>query len=262
MTTRIGLVGGSGALGGALSEALLRHKPFADLELWISNRSGAAPELASHENVHVTSDNQQLVAACDIVILSVPPAQFKTLEIDASGKLVMSVMAGITISDMEKATGATRIVRAMSSPAAAKGLAYSPWVANAAVTPEDRAVVHKIFSAAGKTDELDDEAHLNHFTAMTGPVPGFVAYYAQCMVDHAVQQGIAPDIADRAVRQLFLASGRMLAEEVATPAEQVQAMVDYAGTTAAGLTNMIESDLSEAISDGLLAAAEKAKKMS
>ncbi|MCF4099572.1 pyrroline-5-carboxylate reductase family protein [Maritalea mediterranea] len=261
MTTTIGLIGGSGALGGALATALLQQEPFADLDLWISNRSGAAPEFASHDNVYVTSDNQKLVTACDIVFLSVPPAQFKKLKIDARDRLVISVMAGITIEDIAEATGASRIVRAMSSPAAAKGLAYSPWVATAKVTSKDREAVRKIFSAAGITDELEEESHLNHFTAMTGPVPGFVAYFAQCMVDHAVKQGIAPEIAERAVRQLFLASGQFLADETATPAEQVQAMVDYAGTTAAGLTNMIESDLSDAISEGLLAAARKAEQM-
>jgi pyrroline-5-carboxylate reductase len=261
MTTSIGIIGGSGMLGGAMSSALLSQPIFEDLQFWISNRSGKAPEFESRQNVHVTSDNQQLVDACDIVILCVPPAHFADLQIDVGKCLVISVMAGVTVRDLQQATGSSRIVRAMSSPAAALSLAYSPWFASADVSAADKEMVTKIFSALGTTDELTAEAHLNHFTAMTGPVPGFVAYFAQCMVDHAVKQGIAPEIADRAVRQLFLASGRMLAEDEATPAEQVQAMVDYAGTTAAGLTNMIDSDLSDAISAGLMAAARKAEEM-
>lgn len=261
MKTKIGIIGGSGMLGGAISSALLENPPFDALDLWMSNRSGKAPEFAAHENVHITCDNQHLVEACDIVILSVPPAHFADLKIDATDRLVVSVMAGITMNALKDETRAKRVVRAMSSPAAALKLAYSPWVASADVSERDRDVINKMFGAIGATDELADEAHLNHFTAMTGPVPGFVAYYAQCMVDHAIAQGIAPGIADRAVRQLFLASGRMLAEGQATPAEQVREMVDYAGTTAAGLNAMIESDLSDAISDGLLAAARKAEEM-
>jgi pyrroline-5-carboxylate reductase len=38
-------------------------------------------------------------------------------------------------------------------------------------------------------------------------------------------------------------------------------MIDYAGTTAAGLVAMKTSTLSKSISDGLLAAAEKARTM-
>jgi len=261
MRVSIVIIGGSGMLGGAMSSALLNQSPFDELTLWIANRSGQAPAFASHKNVRITKDSQQLVDACDIVILCVPPAHFDDLQINAPNCLVISVMAGITLEELQQATKSMRVVRAMSSPAAALGLAYSPWFASEDVSDKDKHIIAEIFGALGTTDELADEAHLNHFTAMTGPVPGFVAYFAQCMVEHAVKQGIAPEIADRAVRQLFLASGRMLAEDSATPAEQVQAMVDYAGTTAAGLTTMIDSDLSDAISEGLMAAARKAEEM-
>ena len=94
---------------------------------------------------------------------------------------------------------------------------------------------------------------------MTGPVPGFVAYFAQCMVDHATSQGIAPDVADRAIRQLFVAAGTMLAADRPSPADHVSWMIEYAGTTAAGLIEMERSTLSKTISDGLLAAADKAR---
>ncbi len=57
-----------------------------------------------------------------------------------------------------------------------------------------------IFDACGRTDEVEQEAHIECFTAMTGPVPGFVAFYAKAMVDYATAQGIAPEIADRAVK--------------------------------------------------------------
>jgi len=50
-----------------------------------------------------------------------------------------------------------------------------------------------------------------------------------------------------------------LNDDPTTPADQVRDMVDYAGTTAAGLTNMMASPLSHAISEGLLVAAAKAR---
>jgi pyrroline-5-carboxylate reductase len=58
---------------------------------------------------------------------------------------------------------------------------------------------------------------------------------------------------------LFLASALTLNDDPTTPADQVRDMVDYAGTTAAGLTNMMASPLSHAISEGLLVAAAKAR---
>lgn len=257
----IGIIGGSGMLGSSISSALLASETFEPSNFWISNRSGKAPELGLNAEIHFTKDNQELVDACDVIILCVPPAHFADVNIRASDRLVVSVMAGVMVDEIQSKTGSLRVVRAMSSPAASLSLAYSPWVASADATARDRDIVNVIFSSCGATDEIFDEEQMDHFTAMTGPVSGFVAYFAQCMVDHAVEQGIEPDVADRAIRQLFLAGGTMLAKGNASPADHVREMIEYDGTTAAGLTAIMDSPLSKAVSDGLSAAADKAKSM-
>jgi pyrroline-5-carboxylate reductase len=96
---------------------------------------------------------------------------------------------------------------------------------------------------------------------MTGPVPGFVAYFADCMVEYAVKHCIDPAIADRAMRQLFHASGVVLAKSEATPGEHVRDMIAYAGTTAAGLESMKASPLAASIEQGLEAAYQKAQRI-
>ncbi|KGF68343.1 pyrroline-5-carboxylate reductase [Hoeflea sp. BAL378] len=258
---KIGIIGGSGMLGRAIAHALLDRMALPASDLWISNRSGGKAGFEQFPEVEVTTDNARLGEACDIVILSVPPALAPDIGMDVPAKLVISVMAGVTLDRLQAMTGSDRVVRAMSSPAAELGLAYSPWAAAPAVGPADRAVVTRIFSACGLTDEVDDEAHLDHFTAMTGPVPGFVAFYADCMIDYAVKAGIAPAVADRAIRQLFFSAGAMLAHGQASPADHVRQMIDYAGTTAAGLSAMGNSPIREAIAEGLDAAVRKARSL-
>ena len=259
LTFTIGIIGGSGSLGSAIATALLAQTVVAPADLWISNTSGTATPEQAKSGITVTNDNQALANACDVILFCAPPARFDGITADAPEKLILSVMAGANLEQLALKTRSKRIIRAMSSPAAANGSAYSPWIASPDATPADKALTTQIFEACGKTDEIFDEAQIDHFTAMTGPVPGFVAYFAQCMVDHATAQGIAPDVADRAIRQLFLASALTLNDDPTTPADQVRDMVDYAGTTAAGLTNMMASPLSHAISEGLLVAAAKAR---
>lgn len=255
----IGIVGGSGMLGRAISTALLDRKAVLETGLWISNRTGSSAGFEHFPQVNFTTDNTQLSQACDVVILSVPPASVPELSLHVPGQLVISVMAGVTIEGLRALTGSDRIVRAMSSPAAAIGLAYSPWLATPEVEARDRASVTRIFEACGTTDEINDEAQLDYFTAMTGPVPGFVAFYADCMVDYATKAGISPAIADRAIRQLFFSAGAMMAHGKAAPSDHVQEMIDYAGTTAAGLIAMQKSPIADAIAEGLDAAVEKAR---
>lgn len=251
LTTSIGIVGGSGMLGSAILAALLDRGGYQGGDVWVSNSRGIPSATEVQLGVHVTDNTQALADACDIIILCVPPDRFFDLTLVAKDKLIMSVMAGVTIETLAQRTGADRVIRAMSSPAASIGLAYSPWMSSENVTSHDRKTAQKIFESCGKTDEVFDEDHLDHFTAMTGPVPGFVGYIAQVMVDHAVDQGIAPDVADRAIRQLFLGSATLMAESSLSPAQHVQAMIDYDGTTAAGLKFMMHSPLSEILANGL-----------
>ncbi len=255
----IGIVGGSGALGGAIAHALLRGRFIAPGRLWISNRSGKAAGFEEWPGIRFTARNQELVDACEIVLLSVPPHLASSVGINAENRLIVSVMAGVSIARIGQQTGAQRIVRAMSSPAAKTGLAYSPWCANAGVRDEDREWIQGLFNACGLSDEVPNEEQIDLFTALTGPVPGFVAYFADCMVEYAIKRGIDPAVADRALRQLFHASGVALAQTEASPGEHVREMIAYAGTTAAGLEAMKASPLAASIEQGLDAAFQKAR---
>lgn len=256
---KLGVIGGTGQLGRAIVSALVGSGTVEPRSLWISNRSGAADLPVAWAGANQTVDNRELVERCDVVLLSVPPAAFPAIGINAADKLVVSVMAGVTIERIADQTGARRIVRAMSSPAAEYRAAYSPWLAAPGVTDRDREIVSALFGACGTTDEIEHEDHLNLFTAITGPVPGFVALFAATMIDYTVERGVAPEVADRAIRQLFAASGRMLAHETESARAQVDAMVRYAGTTAAGLEAMLCSPLADQIKVGLDAARDRAR---
>lgn len=259
MAHSIGIVGGTGQLGSAIAQGLLRSQFITPERLWISSRSGNTSAFEDGLGIRFTTRNQDLVDACRIVIVSVPPHLASAVAINAEDRLVISVMAGISIEQIQQQTHAKRIVRAMSNPAAEIGLAYSPWCASTNVTDEDREWTRRLFEACGLTDEVPDEEQIDHFTAMTGPVPGFVAYYADCMVEYAMKHGIDPAIADRAVRQLFHASGVVLAGSQTSPGEHVRNMIAYAGTTAAGLKAMKASTLAVSIEQGLEAAYQKAQ---
>lgn len=252
----IGIIG-SGMLGAAIAAALWRAEPQA---LLVSNRSGKAPDIPGFPAQNVLTDPQALADRCEVVILCVPPAAARSLSIDAADKLVISVMAGVPLAELSRISSSPRVIRAMSSPAAAGALAYSPWFASDAITEQDRARTRALFKACGQTDEIHDEAQIDLFTAMTGPVPGFVAACAAAMARHAEAEGVPPDVADRAVRQLFRAAGEMMAEGP-SPQAHVQEMIDYAGTTAAGLVTLRDNGFEARLAEGLAAATKASREI-
>lgn len=255
---RIAIVG-TGMLGGAIARRLAETRGEGAEPVVVAGRGLPPGRLDGIAGVREAEGPRAAVAGAEVVILAVPPAEVARLAIDCPGALVVSVMAGVTMARLADLTGAARIARAMCNPAAVSGLAYTPWVASGFVTDEDRAVLRGLFLRLGAEDEVADEALIDLFTALTGPVPGLLAEVARGMIAHAVRRGVPPGVADRAVRQLFLASGHVLAEGRETAADHVQAMLDYAGTTAAALESLRALPLDEALGAALDAAAERAR---
>jgi len=256
----VGIIGGNGMLGSAIARGLLDSGVIQPEQLGISSRSGNLPELG-HGGVRSYADSQALADASDFILLSVPPANFADVRFEAGNSLVSSVMAGVTIQRVINQTGTDRVIRAMSSPAASLRLAFSPWCASPAATDADKSLARTVFAAVGATDEVPNEDQIDLFTAVTGPVPGFVAQFAASMVDYSAARGVDPKMAERAVRQLFHAAGVMMADGPMSPADHVKEMIDYAGTTAAGLLAMQDSDLDISIAKGLDAAYQKARRI-
>ena len=255
---KIGVIGGGGWLAQTIVKALLAKGVVSERELAISYRSKTPADFSA---ALLTRDSQQLVDACETVILSVRPADFENLRINAAGKRVISVMAGISMARIASATQALCIVRAMPNVAANIGYSYTPVVASSAATHADIAITRKIFEACGQCDEVKSEEHLDYLTGLTGSGPAYPALLAAALKADAVARGIAPDVAERAVFQLLVGSGHLMEKDPKPMAEIVREFVDYKGVIAAAITTMQENGFDQAVSRGLQAALAKVRSL-
>jgi pyrroline-5-carboxylate reductase len=255
----IGIIGGTGWLGKAIGRALLTSGFIDPAALWVSNRSGRTQGYEDWPGVRFTTNNEELVDNCAAVLMSVMPRDFGSVVADMSGCLVISVMAGTPVQVIMRQTGARRIIRALPNAAAEVRLSYTAWYATGDVKAEERELVQALFESCGQADRVPSEDQIDYFTALTGPGPGFIAFYADAMIKHALSRGVEPATAERAVRQLFHGAGVMLARSSAAPGEIVRVFIDYAGTTAEGLRTFQATALAEDIGRGLDAAYRKAR---
>lgn len=146
---RFGVIGGNGWLGSALIRAAVDAGIVDPARLTISSRSGDKGLIADID-ARWTQNNAELVERSDVVILSVRPFQFRDLDVDLPGKLVLSVMAGVGCETIAKQTNATAIVRAMPNAAAVIGQSFTPWFATNEVRPKARPWCRLSFSRAAK----------------------------------------------------------------------------------------------------------------
>ena len=258
MLGKIGIIGGMGWIGNAVLEQMLTHPLIRPENVWISNRDGRRTGLEKWQAISVTDNNETLVNHCDTIILSVRPQDFPSLKIKIKNHLVISVMAGVSVERIAEVCSAQRIVRSMPNAAVALGLSYTPWFATPEVDSETLWAVQALFETCGQADRVKSEDHLDFFTALIGSGQGWVAFFESACIQCAVHHGIHPDIAERAVRQLFLGMGTLLAHSKDSVDHVIQLLVDYAGTTAAGLTYMKNSAISQEIENAVTAAYHKA----
>lgn len=257
-SSRIGIVGGKGWIGGALARAMVGTGFLTPARLTLSCRS--APPGWLPEAVW-THDNQALADGVDVVILSIRPQDWPQIGISAAGKLVISVMAGVSLADISDRLGTARVVRALPNAAADVGKSYTPWTATAALTDADRGMVRGIFDACGTQDEVPREADIDYLTGHSGTGPAYPALLAAAMMQDAIAHGLSRDVARRAVIGLLVGTGRIFEKTGEDPADIVAAFVNYGGVTAAAIEAMQASGFQDAVRAGLTAALEKTRSM-
>lgn len=255
---RIGVIGGAGWLGGAIAAAMLDAGVVQPQNLSVSYRNTKPNRFPG---AFWTSDNQALAARSDVILLSVRPADWPHLTVDAEGKLVISVMAGIRLPALCKGHRTSHAVRALPNAAAEVRKSYTPWIATADVGEEDRAIVRAIFDACGVQDQVRTESDIDYLTGLTGSGPAFPALLAEAMMADAIAHGLDRKLAQRAVNTVFAGAGRLLEQRDACPAETVQTFLDYRGTTAAGIEAMLSAGFAASVAKGLSAALKRSIEM-
>lgn len=255
---RIGIVGGGGWLGGAIAGALLDAGLIEPHRLSLSYRKEQSQRFA---NAFWTTDNQALADRSDVIILSVRPADWKGLTVDARGKLVISVMAGIRLSTLSDRHNTGRVVRSLPNAGAEVGKSYTPWIVSNEVNDDDRTIVRAIFDACGSQDEVASETDIDYLTGLSGSGPAFPALLAAAMMHDAVAYGLPKDIARRAVTTVLAGAGRLIEHREDCPDDIVKAFLDYRGTTAAAIEGMRAAGFDASVANGLSAALKKSVSM-
>ena len=247
----IGIIGGTGWLGRSIAQAML-DKAFIKADfLMLSSRTAPCAFFAEAGfDVMQTRDNQALVEQSDVIILSVRPEHFPDVKINAEGRLVISLMAGVPLADVAAHTGSCQVVRAMPNAAAQIGKSYTPWLAMDSVGLEQKLFTQRLFETCGAADEVFTEQHLDYLTALVGTGPAYPALMARAMLDHALASGLPASIASRAVNAVVVHASQLIVDSRSLD-ELLQTLISYRGVTAAGLETMIAEGFNTTIKAGL-----------
>ena len=245
---KIGILGGTGWLGGALARNLLKagHPPG---NLLVLNRRGPVADFDAWPGVVWHADLAAMAAACEVLVLSVRPEDYRLEAPLPFAGQVISFMAGVSLEDLARDFPAARIARAMPGGGASEGTAHVPWCGAGDVA---------VLAALGQVDRVADEAALAYLSALSGSGAAYPALMAQAMYAHALAQGLPADVAWNAVRSVVCGSPSLFAGGIAQAVALLETYHGYRGITAAGLDAATAAGLGDAVAAALDAATAKA----
>ena len=255
---RLGFIG-AGNLAGSIIRGLVRTKAWAPREIIASEPNEQVREMLRNETgIDLSIENAEVTKTAQTVLIGVKPAValpvIRDLHVDLAGKLVISLAAGVRISNMEKLANA-RFMRAMTNTPAAICQAATALARGSRTTNEDLDLAREIFSAIGVVVEIKEE-QIDAVTGLSGSGPAFVYTVIEALAAGGKEMGLDTDVALTLATQTVLGAAQLATESKMSPEELRRMVVSPGGTTAAGLAVMEKLGTAK----GLIAAVEAATK--
>ncbi len=260
MNPKIAIIG-AGNMGGAVYRGLKAVMPEKDL--FLCNRS---PEkLRAFSPLHCSGDANEAIAFADIVIVAVKPQSFDELAASLTtpfkNKIVLSIMAGITIEKMQTKLGAKKVIRSLPNLGTQIKMGMTPWVASPEVSPEEKKTIKRIFASLGKELEMPEEDWIKGAGAMTASGPAYFFYLCELLAEKAKSMGFKDDDALAMAEQTFIGSAKLLEANEKSAGEWRAAVTSKKGITEAALNHLKTHHWDEIFWDAIEAARKRTEEL-
>ncbi len=179
-----------------------------------------------------------------------------------SDSLIISIMAGISISTIQKLTGCISIIRAMPNLPIALGKGLIGWSCSEQVPKKQKLLFHKICHYLGKDIYFYDESYLDIITALSGSGPMYIALFIDSLIKAGKSLGLTEDQAKIATLQTIIGSTLMLEQLSISPEQFIQKITSKGGTTEQASKIFTQYDFTNIIIKAIKAAYNKALSLS
>lgn len=235
------LIVGAGNMGMALARGIASSEFSSRCSVRVYDVK--AEKLSSNLNVagisYVTAIDEVLLPD-SAVVLCVKPQDLESVAASLAAKIpkqsmIISILAGVTIKDIETAFGFHgAVVRAMPNIAATVGAAATAMCANDRLTDAQKDITSGIFGAIGEAD-WTKETLLDAVTGLSGSGPAYLYMVIEALTDGGVKMGLPRNLAGRLATQTVLGSALLVKDTGLHPAILREQVTTPGGTTIAAI---------------------------
>lgn len=264
MTAGIGFVG-AGKMAEALIGGLVSKGVFGPDEVAACAPSEATrARVSGAYGIRVFGTAKELCSESDMVVLAVKPKQVPEVfaeGLDLSGKVLVSIVAGLTTDRLKSYVPDAKIVRVMPNHCCMVLEGAMGYCCDPSVTPEERQRVRGILESVGLAVEVR-ESDMDAITGLAGSSPAYMYQIIDAMADAGVLNGLGRADSIRLAAQSMLGAAKMVLETGKHPATLRDEVCSPGGTTIEGVKAAEDLGLRSAIIAAVDASAEKSRMMS
>jgi pyrroline-5-carboxylate reductase len=258
---------GCGTMGEAIVRGILRAGRLKPGQIFATDRrSEVVRALHEKHGIRTTSQNLEACRAADVVLVCVKPhevaAALNSDEVRAalSGKLVISIAAGVRLEQLAGWLPGSAVIRAMPNTPCLIGEGMTVIARGRGVTDQQAALATEIFCAVGRCVEAEDKS-MDAVTSLNASGPAFAYMILEALTDGGVRMGLRRDAAMEIAAQMFQGAARMVLQTGMHPAALKDQVTTPAGCTIAGLLIMEDGRIRSVLARAVEEAAHVASKL-
>lgn len=208
----------------------------------------------------------QAVEKGDYIFLCVKPQAADLVFADIcrcelSSKLIISIMAGVTLDKMEKALGEQALIRTMPNTPLMLGSGVTALCRNSRVNDKKFADICRLFSEMGEVMVVNEDK-MTAVTAASGSAPAYVYLFIKAIADKAREMGLEQKNMDEIIARMVIGSCRMVLESGKSPDELIRMVCSPNGTTERAMQVFYEEDLCGIVAQAMDACGRRADELS
>jgi pyrroline-5-carboxylate reductase len=212
------------------------------------------------------ASNQALVKECDVIFLAIKPQVYadilSPLKPDfTAGKLIISIMAGLSVKKIQAVTGKVPVVRVMPNMPALVGEGACGYCASKEASKKQMLLAETILDTFNRIKILLPEKQLDTVTAISGSGPAYFFYFAEAVMEASKELGFDIKDAKKLIAQTMIGAGQVMLESEDTPEVLRQKVTSKGGTTQKAIETMEKSGMKNIIKDAIKAAKNRSEEL-
>jgi len=269
---KIAFIGG-GNMANAIISGLIQNGLNPNNLLAIDPSESARNVLIEKYHVMTQADilsSKKFLQTASLVVLSIKPQQMLEAmtalsmclkELPESQHLILSIVAGVRLIDIEKYLDRARIVRAMPNTPALIQKGVTGLYRGKNVNGDDIELIEIVCKAIGQYVWVDREELLDIVTALSGSGPAYVFSMIENLIESACLLGLSYDQARLLATQTIIGAGELALQSSESPTILREKVTSKGGTTFAALEVLREHHWGQALQEAIKAAAKRAQEL-